>query len=117
MDCNFLNLGGCHVIRYESFLTIFSVYTQQIAVRLVAIKRAYFSPYVYSHFHFSRTLPVRIVNVCSERKITELRDCQRNFKRLSIYREACPHVRLTTVTRKTLFDQECMRYLHLLFEI
>ena len=52
MDCNFLNLGGCYNIRYKSFLTIFSLKTQQIEVRLVAIKSAYFSPYAYTPFHF-----------------------------------------------------------------
>ena len=42
----------------ESFFTSFSLQTQQIAVRLVAIKSAYFSPYVYTTLHFSRTLPL-----------------------------------------------------------
>ena len=37
INCNFVNLNGRCVLRYESFLTIFSLKTQQIEVRLVAI--------------------------------------------------------------------------------
>ena len=37
---------------------IFSLYTQQIEVKLVAIESAYFSHYAYTPFHFSRTLPL-----------------------------------------------------------
>ena len=31
MCCNFLNLYGCYVLQYKSFLTIFSLQTQQIS--------------------------------------------------------------------------------------
>ena len=42
MCCNFLNLYGRYVLQYKSFLTIFFLKTQQIEVRLVAIKTAFF---------------------------------------------------------------------------
>ena len=47
-----------YVLRYKSFLTIFSLKTQQIEVRLVGITIDYFSPLAYTPFHFSRTLPL-----------------------------------------------------------
>ena len=55
-----LNLYGCYVPQYEdeSFLTIFSLWTQQIEVRLVAIKSTYFSLEAYTPFQFSRTFPL-----------------------------------------------------------
>ena len=46
-----------YVLRYLSFFTIFSLYTQQIKVRLEAIKSAFLSHSAYTPFHFSRTLP------------------------------------------------------------
>ena len=60
MCCNFLNLYGRYVLQYNSFLTVFSLQTQQIEVRLVAIKSAFLSHYAYTPFHFSRTLPLSL---------------------------------------------------------
>ena len=40
----FPNLYGRYILQYKSFLTMFSLQTQQIKVRLVAIKNDYFSP-------------------------------------------------------------------------
>ena len=45
---NFLNLYGRYVLQYKSFLTIFSLQTQQIEIRLVAIKQV--SKYPLSFF-------------------------------------------------------------------
>ena len=45
---------------HETSLTIFSLETQQIEVRLVAIKSAFLSHKVYTPFHFSRTLPLKL---------------------------------------------------------
>ena len=58
MCCNFLNLYGRYVLQYKSFLKIFSLQTQQIEVRLVAIKSAYFSTKPIPPFIFSRTFPL-----------------------------------------------------------
>jgi len=44
VNCNFLNLYGSDVLQHKGFLTIFSLWTQQIEVRKVAIKSDYFSP-------------------------------------------------------------------------
>ena len=43
--CNFLNLYGRYVLWYESFLTIFSLYTQQIEEILGAITIDHFWPW------------------------------------------------------------------------
>ena len=48
--CNFLNLYGGYVLQYKSFLTIFSLKTQQIEVRLAAIISDYCSPYENENF-------------------------------------------------------------------
>ena len=45
-------LYGRHVLRYESFLTIFFLETQQIKVKLVALTMDNFSPSAYTPFHF-----------------------------------------------------------------
>ena len=57
--CIFLNLYGHYVLRCESFLTIFSLNTQQIEVRLVTIKSAFLSHWAYTPFYFSRTLSLK----------------------------------------------------------
>ena len=51
MDATFFSISR------KSFLTVFTLNTQQIRVRLVAIKSDYFSPYAYTPLIFSRTLP------------------------------------------------------------
>ena len=53
-----MNLYGRSVLCYESCLTIFTVETQQIEIRLVAITIELDSTLAYTHFHFSRTLPL-----------------------------------------------------------
>ncbi len=57
------NLYGHYVLRYETSLTIFSLQTQQIEVRFVAIKSAFLSHSAYTPFNFSRTLPLRQYNL------------------------------------------------------
>ena len=56
--CNFLNLYGRYVLQHESILTIFSLLTQQIEVRLLAINIEYLSTQAYTPFHFSFTVPL-----------------------------------------------------------
>ena len=58
--CNFLNLYGRYVLRYESFLTYFSFYMYRIEVRVVAIPIDNFSLEAYTPFNFSWTLPLII---------------------------------------------------------
>ena len=60
--CIFLNLYGHYILRCESFLTIFSLKTQQIEVRLVEIKSAYFSPQACTPFHFFANTPFNLSN-------------------------------------------------------
>ena len=43
---------------HESFLTIFSLETQQIEVKLVAINIKFNSGSAYTPFHFLETLPL-----------------------------------------------------------
>ena len=44
-------------------LTIFSLWTLPIEVRLAAITIEYFSKWAYTPFHFSRTLPLTLYNI------------------------------------------------------
>ena len=52
-------LGECErsSVRYESCLTIYSLQTQQIEVRLTVITIEFNTILGYTPFHFSRTLP------------------------------------------------------------
>ena len=77
-------------------LTIFSLQTQQIEVRLVAIKSAYFSPYANTPFHFSQTLPLSLTlfNYC-ERMIFENNMFFRKKKRRGLVTISGKMLRLT----------------------
>ena len=55
---NFLNLLGRYALLYESFSTIFSLKSQQIEVKLVAIDIEFNSTPTYTPFYFSQTLPL-----------------------------------------------------------
>ena len=81
--CSFLNLYGRYVIRYETSLTIFSLQTQQIEVRLVAIKSAFLSQQPYTPFHFSRTLPLSLnqlvsINLVMNVQFENEKKCKKN---------------------------------------
>ena len=63
---NFLNLYGglkkdhrSYVLRFESFLTIFSFINSANRSKLAAIKSDYFSPYKHNLFHLSPTLHLK----------------------------------------------------------
>ena len=56
--CNFLNLYGRHVIRYETSLTICSLQKQQIEVRLVGSKALFIALSLCPLSFFSRTVPL-----------------------------------------------------------
>ena len=53
---NSVNLYGSYVLRYQLFLVLFTLYTQQTKVKLEAIDIEFNSISAYTPFHFSRTL-------------------------------------------------------------
>ena len=97
---NFLNLYGRCVIRYESFLTIFSLYiiAKQIEVKLVAITIEYFLNKLIIPRKFFANTPFKNDALETDLEETELKGIRKNHKVVS------PHVFCILCNRLTIIS-------------